>query len=393
MKTKKRILMLNYEFPPLGGGAANATYYILKEFSKKNNIKIDLVTSSITGFQIEKFSENINIHFLDIGKGGDLHYQSNKDLLVYSKKAFFYSKNLIQKNNFDLLHAFFGIPCGYIAFRLNKKFKIPYIVSLRGSDVPKYNERYRVLDKVLFKRLSKKIWRDSKYVVANSQGLKDLALETSPDQDIKVIPNGIDIEEFSFKEGREERKEEKQKEGKEEKSKKRKKETKKIKLISTGRLIPRKGFGFLIDVLKDIDGFELTLVGDGPLYDELKEKAKKNGVLLNLLGKVNHDEIPKILQNNDIFILPSLNEGMSNAILEAMACGLPIVTTDTGGSKELVKDNGFVFEKNDFDELKEILNCFKEDTNLISKMGNISRKKAEKMSWENVADQYIKFYE
>jgi hypothetical protein len=70
----KRILILNYEFPPLGGGAGNATYYLLKEFAKDPDLKIDLVTSSIDAFRVEKFSDNITVHLLDIGKGGNLHY-------------------------------------------------------------------------------------------------------------------------------------------------------------------------------------------------------------------------------------------------------------------------------------------------------------------------------
>ena len=73
--------MLNYEFPPLGGGAGNATYYLLKEFSKYDDIEIDFVTSSIDEFKEEKFSKNITIYYLDIGKKGNLHYQSNKNLL------------------------------------------------------------------------------------------------------------------------------------------------------------------------------------------------------------------------------------------------------------------------------------------------------------------------
>ena len=64
-----KILMLNYEFPPLGGGASNATKYLLKEFSSKPNIKVDLVTSSaINKMDVEKFSDNINIYKLPINK-------------------------------------------------------------------------------------------------------------------------------------------------------------------------------------------------------------------------------------------------------------------------------------------------------------------------------------
>jgi uncharacterized membrane protein len=193
-----RILILNYEFPPLGGGAGNATYYLLKEFSKPEhkNLGIDLITSSVNKFKIEKFSDNIKIHYLNIGKKGNLHYQSTKDLLSYSWKVYIYSKKIMKKGHFDLIHTFFGIPCGHLAMMLKYEYKIPYIVSLRGSDVPFYNKRFYWLDKFVFKRLSKEIWKNSKAVITNSKGLKNLALKASPNQKIDVIYNGVDIKEF-----------------------------------------------------------------------------------------------------------------------------------------------------------------------------------------------------
>src|SRR3989344_4881417 len=134
----KRVLVLNYEFPPLGGGAGNATYYLLKEFAKYPDLEIDLVTSSVDTFRVEKFAGNITIHFLNIGKRGNLHYQTNQKLLMYSWKSYWYSKKLMEEKEYDLCHAFFGIPCGYVAMML----RLPYIVSLRGSDVPFYNKRF-----------------------------------------------------------------------------------------------------------------------------------------------------------------------------------------------------------------------------------------------------------
>jgi len=360
-----RILMLNYEFPPLGGGGGNATYYLLKEFSKSPNLEIDLITSSTDKERVEKFSKNITIYFLDINKNGNLHYQSQKDLLKYSWKAYKLAKKLKKTRNYALCHAFFGIPCGYIAMKL----KIPYIVSLRGSDVPFYNKRFYWLDKFVFKRLSRKIWRRAKSVITNSQGLKELALESCPKQEISVVYNGVDIKEF--KPG--------------------KKNNKKLTLISSGRLIQRKGYQFLIPALKGLD-VELKLIGDGNLTQELKDLVKKEEVDVLFLGKKKHQDIVKYLQKADVFVLPSLNEGMSNSILEAMACGLPVIATNTGGSEELIKGNGFILKKADSESLKKAINKFIDNTKLITSMGKISRNLAKKMSWGNVARKYLEEY-
>jgi len=363
-----RILVLNYEFPPLGGGAGNATYYLLKEFSKYKDLEIDLVASSISTFKIQKFSNNITLYLLDINKKGNIHYQSQKDLINYSRKALKYCKHLKTTKQYDFIHAFFGIPCGYIAMKL----KLPYIVSLRGSDVPFYNKRFYWQDKIFFKNLSKKIWKNAKEVVANSEGLKQLALESSPKQEISVIYNGININEF--------------------KPLKNKKPNKNIVLISTGRLIERKGYKYLIEAVKEVEGFELWLIGDGNIKSELEQLSRNSKSKIIFLGKKPHNEIITYLQKADIFCLPSLNEGMSNSILEAMATGLPIITTDTGGSKELIKGNGFIIEKQSSKDILDKLNKYLKNTELIAKQGRMSRKLAESMGWEKVAKEYRRVY-
>jgi len=364
---KLKILMLNYEIPPLVGGAANATKYLLKEFAKRKDIEIDLITSSVDKHKVVKFAPNITIHFLDINKLGNLHYQSNKDLLRYSWKAYKYAKSLMKKQSFDLCHAFFGIPCGYIAMKLG----LPYVVSLRGSDVPFYSKRFYWLDTLLFKRMSKKIWRNAKAVVANSDGLRNLALASSPAQKIAVIPNGIDTRLFTPVLS--------------------KKKSAKLQLISTGRLIERKGYAYLIEAIAGDKSVSLKLVGDGNLAGQLSALSSSKKANATFLGKKDQAAVIKELQRADVFVLPSMNEGMSNSVLEAMACGLPIITTDVGGSAELISDNGFIVEKTSSSSIRSALEKYK-DARLLAVHGKASRKLALKMSWASVAGAYNEVY-
>ena len=369
-----RILTLNYEFPPLGGGAGNATFYLLKEFAKYDNLKIDLITSSVGKYKEKQFAENIKIYYLDIGKSGkNLHAQNFKDLLKYSWKSREFAKHLIDKNNYDLIHSFFGIPCGYIAMNL----KLPYIVSLRGSDTPFYSKKYSLLDKLIFKKLSKKIWKNSRAVIANSEDLKNLALNSAPDQKIGIIYNGIDTKEF----------------------KPSNETNRKFTVISTSRLIKRKGIEYLIDAfIKFNDKYnnsKLLLIGDGDLKKELKERVRKADIQnrIDFLGAVNHSEIAGYYQQSDVFVLPSLNEGMSNSLLEAMASGLAIVATDTGGVKNLVNSaNGVIIEKQNSGDIFNALEKLYLDKNLLEDMKINSGKKMEEMSWEKVAEKYYQLY-
>jgi len=361
-----RVLLLNYEYPPLGGGAGNATRYLLKAFSQIDSLHIDLVTSSVDKFRVEQLYDRVTGHFLDINKKGSLHYQSTKDLLLYSWKSYWYSRKLVSLDKYDLIHAFFGIPCGFVAMKLG----LPYIVSLRGSDVPGYNQRFALMDRLIFARLSRTVWKSAKRVIANSQGLRDLALKNSPDKSIEVIPNGVDAESFPVRE--------------------KFMDQGKLKVLSVGRLIPRKGMIYLVQAIKDMDNVSLTIVGDGPLRNDLQKASI--GMDVNFLGTLSHDELKNIYSKHDVFVLPSLNEGMSNTILEAMASGLPVIVTDTGGTKELINGNGFVMPMADSDALKAPILELVSQPSRLDAMGKKSREIALDMGWENISSKYLITY-
>ncbi|MEQ9423289.1 MAG: glycosyltransferase family 4 protein [Cyclobacteriaceae bacterium] len=358
-----RILILNYEYPPLGGGAANATYHLLKQFREYKNLHIDLVTSSTSNFKVDQIADNVTIHYLNIGKSGNLHYQSIFKLLIYSAKALIYSREIIKSNDIQLIHAFFGIPCGFISLLLGK----PYIVSLRGSDVPFYNKRFYLLDSLLFSWLSRIIWKKSAKVIANSNDLASLARENAPYQSVSIIENGVDTKLFHP--------------SAEPKNQ--------LKILSVGRLIERKGFKYLVEAIKTYPDISLTIVGDGPQSDKLKKLAPIN---VTFLGNVPHGKMPEIYRNHNLFILPSLNEGMSNTVLEAMASGLALILTDTGGNTSLIDDCGLIIEKKSSKAIIAAINEFVSDEKMVEEYGKVTRQKVKKLSWKSVATSYYKVY-
>lgn len=370
----KRILILNYEFPPLGGGAGNALYYLLKEFSKFSDLEIDVVTSSADSYQEQKFAASINIYCLDIGKKNNLHFQTLKDLLTYSYKAYTFSKRLIKEKKYDIVHAFFGIPCGYIAMKLG----LPYIVSLRGSDVPFYNKRFVLLDRLFFRNLSKKIWQHARCVIANSSGLKELALKTAPEQEVRIIANGIDTVEFKPANSLDD---------------------KFFTVISTSRLIERKGVESLLKAFirlhRKYHDARLLLVGDGNLRSQLERLVNDNGVAnaVTFYGRLPHHSLPEIYNQADVFILASMNEGMSNSLLEAMSSGLAVIVSNTGGVVELLKDNGVILGKVRAEELFAALEDLYLNRKKLSTMKKNSRQVVlNGFSWKQVANEYFSVY-
>lgn len=358
-----KILMLNYEYPPLGGGAANANKYILKEMSKRG-IQVDLVTSSRDSYKEEKSLENVRVIRLDVGKKELCHW-SQVEIIKYTLRGLLKSWKLNKENDYDLIHAWFGIPCGLMAKMLRK----PYIVALRGSDVPGYNSRFYWQYKLL-KPVIKSVWNSSEHVIPNSEGLEELAKKTS-DVEMKVIPNGVCTDEFipDYSNDGD------------------------LRILTVTRLVERKRVQDLIKSLKGLDA-ELIVIGEGHKRDDLEKLAKDLDVegKVSFKGYIQHDELPEYYSSADVFILPSLNEGMSNTVLEALASGLPIIVTQTGGTEELVDGNGFVVDKKSPEQINNALKTYRDDQKLLEVHGKASRNIAEDMSWKNVADQYIEIY-
>ncbi|MDP3957380.1 MAG: glycosyltransferase family 4 protein [bacterium] len=378
-----KILFLNYEYPPLGGGAGNATAYLLKEYAKIPGLEVHLVTSSVDGdYHHFPAGDRIMVHSVPIGKNTqNLHHQSVKDLLVYSFKGYRFAHTLLQREKFDVIHAFFSVPCGYMAKRLSKRYNIPYIVSLRGADVPGFSERFFLLY-TLLKPLIRRVWRQAYRVVAASEGLKELALKTNEKQAMDVIYNGVSVDDFFPDISKQPH-------------------DKFVITLGATRITARKGIAYLIRVVAKLapkyPKIFLEVMGSGNDRERLegivRELHLENNV--RFLGRIPREQTFSYYQKAHLFVLPSLNEGMSNAMLEALASGLPIVTTETGGAKELVEEgvNGCMVKMKDADDLAEKLELFMSDEALRVRFGQASRKRAEALSWKNVATDYHHLYQ
>lgn len=380
----KKILFLNYEYPPLGGGAANATKRLLKEYSLCPDMEVDLVTSAIgKRKEIKKLEGNITIYRLPIGKKESaLDFQTQKDLLMYSWKAYFFARNLAKQNQYDLTHSFFTVPCGFLSLLLKLEFKLPYIVSLRGSDVPGYNERFNFIY-IFIRPLARLIWKNASFSVSNSADLTSLAQKSSLAQKFLEIPNGVDTDYYTP--------------GKRNAADKQKT----FVILCAARLTRRKGFNYAISAFSQIaDKYPWAKMviagGEGNAMRELQKQAcdLKLEERIVFTGHYTKREAPEIYRKADVFMMPSLNEGMSNNLLEAMAAGLPVLMTPTGGAKKLVRENknGFIIAMKDVESIVEKLSFLIENPAECLRLGDESRKIATTLSWLEVAKKYRHLY-
>lgn len=370
-----RILFINYEFPPIGGGGANANACLFEEYAKHPGVEIDCVTSCLGRDDcIEKIAGNITLYRLAINKSA-LHYWTQREVLWWLLRAYWKCRKLTVTRKYDLCHAFFGFPSGAIASALRGRF--PYLISLRGSDVPGFNPRFSN-QYVVLKPLFRWIWRGADQVIANSCGLKELAHRFMPELPISVVPNGIAADEFFPPEIR---------------------DVTGPHLLCVSRLVERKGVQDLIEAFpyldKRIPGTQLTIVGEGDLLPRLQRRVIDLGLSeqIRFAGYVAHDQLPQMYRQADVFVQPSFYEGMSNTVLEAMASGLPIVATGQGGVEELCRENARMVRYADPQALAKVLAELLADRAKCQEMGEISRTIALDFSWAKVAGSYLRMYD
>ena len=369
--------MLNNEFPPLGGGTGTVNYELFKQFSKYEDIQIDLITSgSRTDNKTVKFSDNITIYKVSVNNK-NIHHASNYELIKYTIKASFKAIRLQRKNKYNFSFAWSTVPAGFVSFLLLAVFKLPYYIRIGGPDIPGFEKRYKTVYKII-SPLIKLIWKNAKLLIAKCKAEYEMIKNINPKLNIKIIYNGVDIQKFFPLE---------------------KIFNNPLKIVCSARLIKRKGQDILIKAIAKLKEkgiiYRLDLIGEGDEKDNYKRLITDLNIAdqICFCGYIRRKRIPEIYQKADIFVLPSYNEGMSNALLEAMACGLPVVVTNVGGTEELVdKSNGYIFTKGSTDELSNILKHIYINKNELPNKSLNSLQKAQNLSWKIIGEKYLELF-
>lgn len=364
-----KILVISHEYPPIGGGGANACYYLTNGFARRGH-KVTIITSNYNGLPEREAILGVQIIRVNSLRRYK-EYCSFKEMLSFIMKAELVAEKLMKQEKYDVCQIFFGIPSGPIGYILKKKYKVPYLIRFGGGDIPGFQERFTKIYKLIAPAI-RVIWKNADCLVANSEGLKQLAYNFYKKKEVKIITNGVDTEYFTPKVTKAEE----------------------IRILFVSRLIERKGLQFIIPKLNEIQreveqAVKLTIVGDGPYREELVRLSKEYNVekMISFEGQKDKKDILQYYQNADVFILPSKKEGMPNVVLEAMACGLPIVMTPCEGSMEIVHENGII---SDIEHFEQAVIRLCKDESLGKIMGKNSRTLAEKeFSWNTIIDKYL----
>jgi len=370
-----KFLLINYEFPPLGGGSSTASQNICKNIANFNH-KILVLTSHFKNLPYKETTNGYEIHRIKTLRK-KVEQSNIIEMFSFILCSIFPCIKLIKQFKPDCIFAFFSIPGGLIALILNLLFKTPYIVFLRGGDVPGFDAKDKILNLFHFftRPLIRYICKKAHSVVANSEGLRLLALKEMPELEVLAIPNGVATDVFYPLQ--------------------KNNENSLVRVICTGRLVKQKGFDLLMQSLKTIPSelWKLEIIGDGPEKQNLQILAEKLEIKDKVLfgGWIARENIVTKYQNADIFVLPSSGEGMSNTVLEAISSGLPVISTKVSGNDELIKkeQNGILIPVNNINALKNALERLINDPVLRTKMGEQSRKIALEYDWKIITKKLL----
>jgi len=361
-----RILILNYEYPPLGGGASPASHEVTKRYARDGH-DVLVVTMHLKGLPEEETMDGVNIVRLKSWRS-KAHMCHPWEQARFLQVARSFLKSHLKEKKYDLVHCHFVIPTGILARWIKNKYQIPYVLTSHGSDIPGYNpDRFKALH-YLTPPTIRSIIAGADFIFPSSKYLGSMIEKvTGPlGEKLVVMPNGIEKDVYIPG-------------------------TKEKIILSTGRLLHRKGFQYLIEAVHDIDsGYQLYICGDGPMMDELKHMAEGSLTPVVFHGWISNksDAYKELLSKASIFSLVSI-ENSSVSLVEAMSAGCAMITSKTSGCAETVADAGKLVEHGAVDGVKKALLEYFEDPELVRRNGQKARKRIEEvLDWEKVYKGY-----
>jgi glycosyltransferase involved in cell wall biosynthesis len=376
-----RILVINYEFPPLGGGAGNVAAYIARHVAGQG-VEVAILTSHFKGLPRQQVIDGYQVHRVPVSRH-HVYKCSIYEMFSFVANSVVPSWRLARRFRPDLVHIHSGFPTGPLGYWLKVTQGIPYIMTLHGGEVPGFlPEEVGTLHKILAPA-TRVVWNAASTVIAVSDGLRDLSIQAIPAVDIQVIPNGVDCEYFapaSTCRGPDDP----------------------FRMLFVGRVVRQKGLSYLLDALGTVKArgtadWQLRIVGDGPMRPHLEAQAAHCDIadLVEFTGWLPFEQIPDEMRSANLFVLPSIIEGMPLVLLQAMACGLPVVATKVSGSVDLVQPgrNGLLVPAKDPALLAEALISLLGDRARCSQMGARSREIALTMDWSEIARSYSALYQ
>ncbi len=375
-----KVLIFSIAYHPFVGGAEVA----VKEITDRNpDFEYYLITNKFdVSWPDEEKIGNINVRRVGSGK--------KLDKYLYPLRAFRYARRLHAVVKFDFVWSIMAFYAGLAALFFKYFSKVPYLLTLQSGDSDAFVKKRTWWWSFYYKR----VYRQAKITQSISRYLAQRSRRMGNKKgEIILLPNGVDLDLFQSKF-----------------SEREKSDLKKsldiasdeLVLISVSRLVLKNAIDDLIKAVnfllyKSGIKVKLILLGTGPDEKALQALAVKQGVSEQVifLGYRDYAEIPKYLEISDVFIRPSLSEGLGNAFLESMALGVPVIATKVGGIPDFLTDGetGLFCEVSNPSSIAMAVEKYYKDAELYKKIQiNGQKLVRDNYNWDTIALKMKKIF-
>lgn len=369
-----RILVLNHEFPPIGGGGGRAAESICQALAKRGH-EIKVLTSHFKDLPLEEQRDGYDIIRISTLRTQPFR-ASFFSMVIYVLSGLWAGLRLVRLFCPDVIHVHFAVPAGALAWMLSRLTRVPYVLTAHLGDVPggvpeKTSDWFRWIFPT-----TRWIWRDASARVAVSEYTRSLALKHY-NEEVLVIPNGIDVDGDNSTSIR---------------------VNDPPVIVFAGRFMEQKSPLQVIQTLNEIKNipWKCVMIGDGPLMPDVKKSISEYSLedRFFLTGWITPEEVMKQFEQSDILFMPSLSEGLPVVGVQALSKGLAIVASRVGGFVDLVDENqnGYLIEVGDREGFKLRLQELLANPSRLLSLRQASLKKANSFEITQIAEQYEKIF-
>ena len=335
-----KILLVNYEYKGQGGGAGQQMYYLAQALRDSGH-DVSLLIGWDNTLGLPELLDGITTHIVK-HKRKNIQLSTPLGMLFFVMRGLLCINRLTKEQKYDIIQFYFSVPTGILKYGI--KGRIPYVVSLRGMDIPGLHKGKNKVLSVFTSALNRNITRSASNILCNSTESASTYRKFEPYANITVIPNSIDLKirkKTSYSEEI-------------------------LRFVTVGRLISVKHIDILIESItvlqKTYPGITLDVYGQGYLYNSLRKQILDNKAegFIHLKGYIGKVDLLEALCENDVFLFASIGDSCPNVLIEAMACGLPVLTSRSAGSIDIVREGVtglFSFPGDLNDTMKKIEFC------------------------------------
>lgn len=374
-----KILVLSYEYPPIGGGGGAICKNISVNLSKLGN-EVTILTTAFPSTLTPHHSPIKNLSIIRLPSLRKKIHESNPvEMLSWISTT----KKYIMKHPgflvFDVCMAHFVLPGGEVARWMKKKYGLPYVLISHGHDIPWVHPRQMFLFHLVSFFWIRVICRQSLINFVQTRMMKeniDRFMGRRDSEKNVIIPNGVDTSTFFPDYGR---------------------RPAKLRIIFTGRLVSQKDPMTFLKAIRlfrrETNDFEVHILGDGRLRKKMERYVSKNELAEHVvfMGKVSEESIVEEYQSAHLMVAPSLNEGMSIAALEALSCGVYLIATRASGFEDMIQEgvNGeFVDFRNPYDICQKLKSFWVEKEEGVTVLEKSAYRIPEIYGWEAISGEY-----